>query len=95
MSVLLCTLGTSWAVIPEVYAFLMPEICPLYAAHPEPTTKFRHEVTLPKIDELWVVTTAGGNDTNKIKTWWDMLGSPGPLQIWETSATNATTQAEV
>ena len=95
MSVLLCTLGASWAVIPEVYAFLMPAICPLYAAHPEPCKKFRHAVTLPTIDELWVVTTAGRNDTTRITTWWNMLGSPGQLRIWETSATNATTQAEV
>jgi len=35
MNILLCTLGQSWAVIPEVHALLDPEACPLYRNHPQ------------------------------------------------------------
>lgn len=33
-NVLVCTLGASWAVIPEVYGFLAPKRLPLYRHHP-------------------------------------------------------------
>ena len=32
---LICTLGASWAVIPEVYGFLAPDRLPLYRHHPD------------------------------------------------------------
>jgi adenosine deaminase len=35
MNLLLSTLGRSWSVIPELYAFTNPERLPLYANHPE------------------------------------------------------------
>jgi adenosine deaminase len=95
MSVLLCTLGTSWAVIPEVYALLMPEVCPLYAAHPGPAQALRENLQHPHIDEVWVVTTVGRQDIGTLTAWWAKMGSPGRLRIWESSAGDAGAQSEV
>ena len=60
-SILVCTLGGSWAVIPEVYAFLAPERLPLYRDHPQ-----RDELSglcahyaLSAPNEIWVCTTCG------------------------------------
>jgi adenosine deaminase len=60
-NILLCTLGASWAVIPEAYAFLAPERLPLYHNHPEQAQllalKDRYQLQPP--DEIWICTTQG------------------------------------
>jgi adenosine deaminase len=60
-NLLICTLGASWAVIPEVYGFLAPERLPLYRHHPdgEALDRQRQEQDLVAADEIWVCTTLG------------------------------------
>ena len=58
-TLLLCSLGTSWAVIPEVYGWLAPRTLDLYAHHPDraglDATRASHGLLAP--DDLWVCTT--------------------------------------
>ena len=50
-TLLLCSLGTSWAVIPEVYGWLAPRTLDLYAHHPDraglDATRARHGLLAP------------------------------------------------
>lgn len=91
---LLCTLGASWAVIPEIWGWLAPATVDLYAHHPEhtvlETTRARHGLdTAP--DELWICTT-GGQQTHQgiatLQQWWRQLGTPAPLRIWVAEGTD-------
>ena len=58
-NILLCTLGASWAVIPEAYAFLAPRLLPLYQHHPQQAAiaKLRDDYKLEPPDEIWICTT--------------------------------------
>ena len=90
MNILLCTLGQSWAVIPEIYALLAPEQCPLYRHHPQreaiETARERYGLVAP--DELWVVTTAGDDVTpglERLQSWCALLPRPPRLRGWRTT----------
>ncbi len=90
MNILLCTLGQSWAVIPEIYALLAPEQCPLYQQHPQheaiEAVRQRYDLTAP--DELWVVTTAGDDVTSgleRLQGWCRGLPQPPQLRAWRTT----------
>lgn len=58
-AVLVCTLGLSWAVIPEVYGFLAPERLDLYRHHPRAAAlraeRDRRRLLAP--DAIFVATT--------------------------------------
>jgi adenosine deaminase len=60
-NILLCTLGASWAVIPEILGWLAPGVLDLYAHHPQRAAldalRAQHQLQAP--DELWVCTTEG------------------------------------
>lgn len=93
MNLLLCTLGASWAVIPEVFGWLGPEQLDLYAAHPDRDTLFapvrEHDLRPP--DELWVCTSEGEqtlDSLDKLCAWWRALGEPLPLRIWTAAGTD-------
>jgi len=95
MSILVCTLGTTWQVVPEILGVLDPERCPLYALAPERAAAVRHEACLPAPTEIWVVTTAGTTGDGDLRAWWQRLGHPGRLRLWRTAATDGAAQAEV
>ncbi len=95
-SILLCTLGASWAVIPEVFALLDPQRLPLYRHHPRQSEleQLRHTYQLQPPDELWVCTTQGQKSEASLHTlrqWWQQLdatvGAP-LLRIWQAAGTD-------
>ncbi|MEA3334188.1 MAG: CRISPR-associated ring nuclease [Pseudomonadota bacterium] len=92
-NILVCTLGASWAVIPEVLAFVDPDFLPLYAKHPEREHLLALvcEQGLRAPDELWVVTTEGEKTVKSLKSlaeWWALLGDVRPLRVWQAAGTN-------
>lgn len=99
-TVLLCTLGASWAVIPEVLGWLAPGVVDLYAHHPEraqlDALRLRHGLRTPT--ELWVVTTEGvqtEKSLQRLAQWWQALDVHLPLKIWTAEGTDQlATQAE-
>lgn len=91
-NILLCTLGASWAVIPEVLAFVDPAL-PLYHRHPQRDRLMallqRHKLRPP--DEIWVCTTHGDRPAEGIEAlqaWWDLMGLDRPLRIWRAVETD-------
>ncbi len=92
-NILVCTLGASWAVIPEVLAFVDPGFLPLYEKHPERERLLTlcREQSLRPPDELWVVTTEGEKTLASLETlakWWNLLGNIRPLRVWQAAGTN-------
>lgn len=92
-TLLLCTLGTSWAVIPEVLGWLAPDLLDLYAHHPQRAEldALRHRHGLRRPDELWVCSTGGEAacaSAAKLLAWWQRLGAPLPLRLWHAQGTD-------
>jgi len=100
MNILLCTLGASWPVIPEIFGFVAPERLDLYARHPNRAqlAELRAAHGLAAPDELWICTTEGKQTQTsiaQIKAWWVLLGNPLSLRIWTAAGTDQlATQAE-
>jgi adenosine deaminase len=100
VNVLVCTLGASWAVVPEVFGFLAPSMLDLYANHPQrdqlKALRTRHALAAP--DEVWIVTTEGAQTERsaaRLRAWWQALGSPVPLRVWSAAGTDQlATQSE-
>ena len=93
MNILLCTLGVSWAVIPEIYGFLAPERLDLYAHSPqaEALAALRARQALQSPDEIWVCTTEGEKTQQSIqqmRQWWALAGEPVPLRLWTAAGTD-------
>ncbi len=92
-NILLCTLGASWAVIPEAYAFLAPQQLPLYQHHPQQPTldQLRGDYQLQAPDEIWVCTTQG-EQTQKslvqLQNWIQLCPQPPVLRIWQAAQTD-------
>lgn len=99
-NILLCTLGASWAVIPEIFGWLAPDVLDLYAHHPARATldALRAEHGLRRPDELWICTTEGAQtqfSLQQLNAWWQRLGAPLPLRVWTAAGTDQlATQAE-
>lgn len=99
-NILLCALGASWAVIPEILGWLAPTLLDLYAHHPQraalDTLRAQHRLQSP--DELWIYTTEGAQtqaSLSQLHAWWLRLGAPLPLRIWTAAGTDQlATQAE-
>lgn len=92
-TILLCTLGATWAVIPEVLGWLAPGVVDLYAHHPErarlDALRAQHGLRVP--DEVWVVTTEGRQTKQSLKRlfqWWQALGRVFPLKVWTAAGTD-------
>jgi len=99
-NILLCTLGASWAVIPEVLGWLAPGVVDLYAHHPQRSAlaALREQHRLRPPTELWVCTTQGAQaqkSLQQLHQWWFLLRLPMPLRIWAAEGTDQlATQAE-
>ncbi len=92
-NILLCTLGASWAVIPEAYAFLAPERLPLYQHHPNQARlqALKAEYQLEPPDEIWVCTTQGAQTQTSLQQlldWIDCLPTPTQLRVWQAKHTD-------
>jgi len=92
-NILLCTLGASWAVIPEILGWLAPDVLDLYAHHPQrpalDALRQQHQLKAPT--ELWVCTTQGAQTAASLAglhAWWQLLGAPMPLRIWAAAGTD-------
>lgn len=92
-TILVCSLGASWAVIPEILGWLAPQLLDLYAHHPNRAaldlTRIHNDLRAP--DELWVCTTEGQRAQASIVPlldWWRQLGQPLPLRIWTAAGTD-------
>ncbi len=93
MNILLCTLGATWAVVPEVFGFVAPKLLDLYGNSPEAgrLTALREQYTLEAPNELWICTTEGQKTQASIaqlRDWWCLLGDPLPLRIWTAAGTD-------
>jgi len=92
-NILLCTLGASWAVVPEILGWLAPKVLDLYEHHPQrpqlDALRRQHRLRAPT--ELWICTTQG-EQTQKslvaLRDWWHRLGQPMPLRIWTAAGTD-------
>lgn len=99
-NILLCTLGASWAVIPEVFGWLAPATLDLYAHHPLrnqlDALRVQHDLRAPH--EIWICTTQGAQtqaSLAQLQRWWQLLGAPLPLRVWAAAGTDQlATQAE-
>lgn len=85
--ILLCSLGASWAVIPEAWGWLSPRTVDLLLNHPERQRLQRiiSDERLAAPNELWICTTSGARTRASLVSllsWWKMLGAPGVLRIW-------------
>jgi len=92
-NILLCTLGASWAVIPEILGWLAPNVLDLYARHPQrpalDALRKQHGLQAPA--ELWVCTTEGAQtqaSLDYLLAWWQELGRPLPLRTWTAAGTD-------
>ena len=92
-NILLCTLGASWAVIPEAYAFLAPQKLPLYQQHPQQAAfdKLRLHYQLQAPDEIWICTTQG-EQTQKslllLQNWIQHCLHAPTLRLWQAAQTD-------
>jgi adenosine deaminase len=100
-TLLLCTLGMTWAVIPEILGFIALDILDLYADHPDRETmdKQRRDYKLRTPDEIWVVTTPSTRGLDELETWWQQwcpTGKAKPnLRVWiANDARDLLTQAD-
>ncbi|MGY6214198.1 CRISPR-associated ring nuclease [Methylolobus aquaticus] len=92
-SILVCTLGGSWAVIPEVYAFLAPERLPLFREHPQggELAGLRAQYALSAPNEIWVCTTEGDRTLAGLQSlldWHAGLFEPPALRVWQAAGTD-------
>jgi len=92
-NILLCTLGGSWAVVPEVYGFLAPSRLPLYKNHPfvAQLVQARDEYHLAAPDEIWIGTTQGASAqaaVQQVLQWRQLLTAPLVVRIWQAVATD-------
>ena len=92
-NILLCTLGASWAVVPEILGWLAPDVLDLYAHHPQrqalDALRQQHQLQAP--DELWICTTEGRQTQQslaQLHNWWHKLGTPLPLRVWTATGTD-------
>jgi adenosine deaminase len=71
-TILLTTLGYTWAVVPELIGFTNPLDFDLYQYHPEKADieASRKQFSVPRATDIWVVTTEGMDDSvQALKDW--------------------------
>lgn len=84
-AILLCTLGLTWAVVPEILGFVAPERFDLYRDHPQRDRLRRETAAFPRPGAIWVVTTDALQTTDslmQLAAWRDRLTEPPELRVW-------------
>ena len=84
-AILLCTLGLTWAVVPEILGFVAPERFDLYRDHPQRDRLRRETAVFPRPGAIWVVTTDALQTTAslmQLAAWRDRLTEPPELRVW-------------
>lgn len=92
-NILICTLGGSWAVVPEVYAFLAPDRLPLYHHHPlrDELRAAREEQRLETPAEIWIGSTHGEHvrrAVDQLLAWRALLTAPPVIRVWLAQGTD-------
>ncbi len=69
MNILVTTLGTSWAIVPELVGFINPDRLPLYRNHPSAArfAAWRERHAIEPVDEVWIVTTQSPKITESLE----------------------------
>ena len=93
MNILLCTLGISWTVVPEIFGFVASSRLDLFANHPNRASldELRLRFGLREPDEIWICTTAGVNaarSKSAIEAWGAFLNRPVPIRFWQAAGTD-------
>lgn len=68
MNLLITTLGTSWQIVPELFALTNPDDYDFFAGN-ENAKEFRSKNKIKAVDELWIITTEGQRDLVQLKNW--------------------------
>lgn len=68
MNLFVTTLGTSWQIVPELFSVTNPDDYDFFCAS-ENVNRFRCENAIQSVDELWVITTEGQRDLEKLQNW--------------------------
>lgn len=68
MNLLITTLGTSWQIVPELFGITNPAEYDFFSSS-ENIADFRRINMIFPVDELWVVTTEGQHDLDKLEKW--------------------------
>lgn len=68
MNLLITTLGTSWQIVPELFSVTNPHDYDFFCGS-DYTKKFREENSIQSVDEVWVITTEGQHDLDKLENW--------------------------
>ena len=68
MNLLITTLGTSWQIVPELFSITNPSSYDFFCGS-DYAKNFRKENSIQKVDEVWVITTEGQKDLDKLINW--------------------------
>lgn len=68
MNLLITTLGTSWQIIPELVSITNPQKYDFFCGS-KISCEFRKNNNIKPVDEVWVITTEGQFDLEKLKAW--------------------------
>lgn len=79
---LICSLGGSWAVIPELVCAVWPEVGSIYAADAPQVKMMQSTLDKKRPNCLWVVTTTGTEKAvDSLLRWWALLQEPFPIRV--------------
>ncbi len=87
MNILVVTLGVSWAVAPELLAYVNLDSFPLYDQHPRRAV-LREALRVQKVEpveELWIVTTCDARTLDgvmQLRCWLEASVADVRLRVW-------------
>ncbi|MBF0240245.1 MAG: hypothetical protein HQM12_21280 [SAR324 cluster bacterium] len=92
-SILVTTLGASWAIVPELLGFTNPEVLDLYQQHPQASEirQQHQEFIRHPVAEIWVVTTRGlrtQQSVEQLLKWASLVPESPLLRIWQAEGTD-------
>lgn len=68
MNLLITTLGTSWQIVPELFGVTNPKDYDFFC-NSQSAVQFRESYNILPVDELWIITTQGQHDIEKLESW--------------------------
>lgn len=87
MNILVTTVGTSWAIVPELLGFTNPGLVDLFCNHEdaEDIGELRVEYGIEPVDEVWILTTYGESTVgalDRLEVWHGGLRNAPELRVW-------------